>query len=116
MPVVQAKEGKHKRLDPLLPNPMPKADFLKLYHKCGETLHRGSVRKLISQKGPVVIHYPDITAIAQKFVDMLSVHQVSMLGGKMHFICILYNPDPKVDVQVAIAEASGPSPGWTESS
>lgn len=108
VPVVQSKEGIHFRIDPRVPNPMPKTEFLKLYRKCGGTLHRGSVKKLLSEKSPVQIHYPDITAVAQKLQDLLSVHTVSMLGGKMHFICVLFNANDNMNVQVAIAEASEP--------
>jgi hypothetical protein len=110
-PVVQGRDGDHHHtINPRVQNPMPKEEFIKLYHKCGETLHRGSVQKLLSQKTPVQIHYPDITAVAQKLVDLLSVHTVRMLGGKMFFLCVLYNVADNMNVQVAIAETMPDGP------
>lgn len=104
IPVVQGRDKVGHTLSPREPNPLPKKEFLDLYRKCGEVLHRGSARKLLSQKEPIRIHYPELTAVAQKFVDLLSVHQVRMLGGKMFFVCILSNAEDNMNVQVAIAE------------
>lgn len=72
VPVVQgigaplSSGAKHHTIEPRVPHPLPKAEFLKLYHKCGETLHRGSIKKLLSQKTPIQVHYPDITAVGAK--------------------------------------------------
>ena len=85
-------------------SPLPKAELIKLYGKCGSVLHRGSLKNLLSPKAPIQIHYPDITAMAQKFVDLLSSHLVIMQGGEMIFICTLHNVDDSGKVQVAIAE------------
>jgi hypothetical protein len=110
VPNVRGVPGsRHHTIEPKLPNPLPKTEFLKLYRKCGETLHRGSIKKLLSQKAPIQIHYPDITAMAQKLQDLLNVHTVVMLGGEMFFVCVLFNKDDNMNVQVAIAE-SGPGP------
>ena len=89
-------------------SPLPKTELIKLYGKCGGVLHRGSLKTLLSQKAPIQIHYPDITAIAQKFVDLLSSHLVEMQGGKMVFFCTLRNVDDNGKVQVAIAEKTAP--------
>jgi hypothetical protein len=86
-------------------SPLPKGALIKLYGKCGDALHRGSLKKLLSQKTPVQIHYPDITAIAQKFNNLLSSHIVLMQGGKMMFLCTLRNANDNGKTQVAIAES-----------
>ena len=101
VPVTEKRFDTHIQIDARVQHPMPKTEFLKLYRKCGETLHRGSVKKLLSEKSPVQIYYPDITAIAQKLQDLLTLHQVSMFGGKMHFICVLFNASDNMNVQVA---------------
>jgi hypothetical protein len=108
IPVIQGKNEMGHTVDPKTPNPLVKAEFLRLYRKCGGALHRGSVRKFVSEKTPVQIHYPEITALAQKLQDLLSVHMVSMLGGEMVFICVLFNRNDNMNVQVAIAEAMQP--------
>jgi hypothetical protein len=93
------------QLDAVVPHPLPKAEFLKLYHQCGEVLHRGSMKKILSQKQPIQIYYPDITKLAQKLVDLLIFHTVSLHGGKQMFICVLRNGlDANHRAQVAIGE------------
>jgi hypothetical protein len=96
---------------PKTPHPLPKEEFLKIYNRqCGDVLHRGNIRKLLSQKIPIQIHYPDITAVAQKFQDLLAVHRVTTRDGNLHFICVLFDHAKNMDVTVAIAEAAEPPP------
>lgn len=84
-------------------NCLSKKELIALYHECGNILHRGNVKKLLKTNMPIQIHFPDITARAQKLRDLLSVHIVTMIGGKRMFICVLYAPGDKV--QVATAES-----------
>ena len=39
-----------------IPQPLTKDELLRLYYKCGDQLHRGSTKKILSQKIPVQIH------------------------------------------------------------
>ncbi len=110
VPVIQEKTSVGFHVTPKVPNPCPKTDFLDIYRKCGGNLHRGNLKKLVSQRSPTQVNYPNITSIAQKLYDLLSVHNVSMKGGRMVFLCILHNRDDNMKVQVAIAEAFAPLP------
>ncbi len=82
-------------------------DLIELYHECGEVLHRGRLKKLLKQKSPVQVHYPDITKKAQKLADLLSIHVVRMIGGQMVFLCQLQTSDTGL-LNVVIAEARTP--------
>ena len=82
---------------------MTKDEFLRLYNDCGEILHRGNLKKLLTQRSPIQVHYPDITAKAQRLVDLLKLHVVTRLGGKDLFVCVLQTPQ-EPDVQVFTAE------------
>jgi hypothetical protein len=111
IPSVQKKEPYGYSFEPKKPHPLPKDEFLKIYNRqCGDILHRGNIRKLLSQKSPVQIHYPDITAVAQKLQDLLAIHRVTTRDGKLHFICILFDTQKNMEVTVAIAEAAVPPP------
>lgn len=108
-PVLQGRIGSgHHSLEAIKPHPFPKSEFLKIYGRCGDVLHRGNVKKLISQKSPIEVHYPDITALAQKVVNLLQVHIVVMLGGSTVFLCVLRNGNDNDRVQVVIAEHRSP--------
>jgi hypothetical protein len=98
-------DGAELRVDWIEPNPLPKGDLLKIYGQCGDILHKGKIKKIISPTDPIVIHYPDITKIARKFVDALTNHVVFMLGGQTMFLAILQNVNDNLRVQVAIAES-----------
>ena len=94
--------GTH-HLQAILPSPLPKGQFIKLYNQCGEALHRGSIRKLLKGQFPTQVSYPDITSKAQMLVDLLSNHAIVVQGGEQMFLAMLLNTvDGKV--QVAIAE------------
>ena len=82
-------------------------DLIKLYHECGDVLHRGRLKKLLKQKEPIRVNYPEITKKAQRLVDLLSIHALTMLGGQMVFLCQLVTRDTGV-LQVVIAEAQTP--------
>lgn len=62
-PVMQTKttDGFHLQRKS---SPLPKSEFLKLYHKCGELLHRGSLQKLLKAQFPHQVNFPEITAPA----------------------------------------------------
>ena len=87
-----------------LPSPLPKDEFLKLYRKCDDALHRGSVSKLLKGQFPTRVDYPEITAKVQKLVDLLSVHAIVTAGGELVFLAILKNANDNSRPQVAIAE------------
>lgn len=64
---------------------MTKKELLDLYTECGRYLHRGTHRKILKQRMPVQINFPQITSRAQKIVDLLESHTIVMLGGEMAF-------------------------------
>ena len=103
----QIKEG--FRFD-LVPGRLTKEGLIELYHECGNHLHRGNVKKLLKAKMPVQVHFPEITARAQKLHDLLAQHVVSTIGNEKHFICVLRNANNNMQAQVTIAEKTKEPP------
>jgi hypothetical protein len=103
LPVKQTKtpNGFHLQAQP---SPLPKDEFLRLYYKCGEMLHRGNLRKLLKGQFPKQINFPEITGTVQKLADLLAHHILIMQSGEQMFIAMLRNIDDSIKVQVAIAE------------
>lgn len=84
---------------------MTKADLLLLYQKCGNILHRGSVKRLVTKKKMLLqINPPEIIRLGQRIINLLQSHRVLLLGGKTVFLCTLNQKDTG-NVQVVIAEA-----------
>jgi hypothetical protein len=102
--VIKTKVATGYHIEPKNPQPLTKQDMLKLYYKCGDVLHKGSTKKILAAKQPVVVHYPEITSIAQKFRDLISDHAIFMLGGQQSFLCNIFPEGTSETVTVAIAE------------
>ena len=84
---------------------LSKPELLTLYGRCGDLLHRGTVKKLVSAKMPVRVNFPEIVNWTNKIVVLLDGHHIASMDGKLHFLCILRNANDKDRVQVTIAEA-----------
>ena len=92
-------------IEPKTAQPLPKDDLLKLYAKCGDILHKGAAKKIISKKQPIQIHYPDMTAIAQRFRDHISDHMIIAPGANFVFLCEIFPQGAnKETINVALAE------------
>jgi hypothetical protein len=87
-------------------NFLTKVELIDLYGKCGDHLHRGSLKKLLSSKTPTQVNFHEMVAIAQKFENLLSVHTIARLGGNP-LVCILRTIETDGRVQVSIL---GPGP------
>jgi hypothetical protein len=101
---------KHKHLTPIETGFLTKADLIALYGKSGDFLHRGNLKKLLKAKMPIEHHYPDIWDWLQKIGKLLSNHQMGLLDGRTHFLCVLSAARLGGACQVAIAEAAEPPP------
>jgi hypothetical protein len=108
--VLQSKDAQgHLVLSPR-PGTLTKQDLLGLHGECNKFLHKGSLKSLLKGRFPVQIHFPDITAKAQKLNDLLELHSVFMSDHKEVYICILRSqPDHNVMVTIA-AKTNGPPP------
>lgn len=84
---LQRKKDGISNFEPIDPQPLPKKELLKLYRSCGERLHRGNIRKLLSKKHPVQRNHPEITRIAQRFRDLMSSHYTMLYGYNQVIVC-----------------------------
>jgi len=117
-----------KRLEQLLPNfyPSPrklditpervhlgdydrefltKSDLITLYGKCGDELHKGSLRRLLTPKQQPIKDFRDIQELGQKILNLLSVHLISRREGTFHLLTLLEAPQIGGNVLVSIGES-----------
>lgn len=106
--IVPTQTANSIHLQAVHPSPLPKDQFLRLYGRCGDMLHRGNVKKLLKGQFPKQINYPELVKKAQPLIDLLSKHALVMHSGEQMFLAILSNKDSRV--QVAIVETPRGSP------
>jgi hypothetical protein len=84
---------------------LTKSELLTLYGKCGDALHRGSLRHLLDPKNQPPADFRDIQEWGQKVLNLLSVHLISRVGGKFHFLVALEAAQAGGKVLVSVAES-----------
>lgn len=81
---------------------MTKAALVQLYEKCGSLLHRGSLKELLTGKGPFQKAFPEPASHAQQILGLLAEHHIRMIGGQT-LLCTLESSANPGNVSVAWA-------------
>jgi len=87
---------------------LTKQEIASVWARCGDVLHRGSLKKLLKAKSPVQHNFTDLQEWGQKILNLLSNHRIVTVDRRLAFICLLQNGDG--DVQVALGEAATDTP------
>jgi hypothetical protein len=95
----------HVHLDDYDHEFLTKDELLTLYGKCGDALHRGSLRQLLDPKNQPPADFRDIQDWGQKILNLLSVHLISRVGGNFHFLVALEAQQVGGNVLVSLAES-----------
>jgi hypothetical protein len=71
------------------PNAMTHAEFKSLYSKCGEVLHRGTIRSIEAEQPPDKGDYDQLIRWSHKIVDLLNQHFISRADGRgLYFVSL----------------------------
>jgi hypothetical protein len=98
----------HVHLDDYDREFLTKGELLTLYGKCGDVLHRGSLRQLLEPRNQPPGDFRDIQDWGQKILNLLSVHLISRVGGNFHFLVVLKAQQVGGNVLVSLAESPKP--------
>jgi hypothetical protein len=95
------------RLDDISASYLKKEELILLYGKCGDVLHKGSLRRLLNSRNafPDKESYQDIIEWGQKLLNLLSQHRISRIGRRFHILAALQVDDVGGSVQIAVAES-----------
>lgn len=77
--------------------------LIKMHGKCGNYVHRGSLKTLLKINAPIESNYSDIRGALNAISDLLSVHLVSINEQNKVLICIMSTSDNDGKVNVAVA-------------
>ena len=87
---------------------LTKEDIIKLYHQCGDNLHRGSLKRLLEPQVPVPAKYGDIVEWTNKIIKLLDRHYITLSDNLTTFVCLLGAPYPTGAVQMVLGRAPEP--------
>jgi hypothetical protein len=90
-------------LEPIVSGFLTKSELISLYGRCGDVLHKGTLDRIISPP-PFLMDYQHIVDYGQKLLNLMSVHRISRIGGKFHYIVALRHTDAGGNVTGWIAE------------
>jgi hypothetical protein len=104
---ISGKLRQNVHLEPF-PGPfLTKNELIALYRRCGDILHKGNLRKLLSQQDeaePPADLYSDIKVDGQKMLALLSNHTIMRIGRQFYFLVHLSVTSLGGIVQVNIGE------------
>jgi hypothetical protein len=107
-PVTISRVGEGMHADPRIADALTKEQIPILYGRCGNNLHRGNVKKLLSAKTPLQTNFPEIGNWCNKIIALLDNHHIASVDNRFHFFCIMGQHGQPVSV--AIAESPPQSP------
>lgn len=84
---------------------LTKEELLTLYGRCGDVLHRGSLKRILDPENQNPADFEDIRHWGQKILNLLSIHIISRIGGDFHLVCALSAPQVGGNVLISIAES-----------
>ncbi|SHN71621.1 hypothetical protein SAMN05444170_2069 [Bradyrhizobium erythrophlei] len=87
---------------------LTKDEFLRLYGRTGNYLHRGKLRRLQSRPPYSAVNLTQATECAKKTLGLLDQHRIRSPDNLRHWYCALKGPDGKVMVFETLAPSSPP--------
>lgn len=71
------------------PNALTLPEFKTLYNKCGQVMHRGTIRSIETEKPRDRMDYDELISWSHKIVELLNQHFVSRSDGKgIYFVSL----------------------------
>jgi len=87
---------------PRLEGFLTKAELPVLVGKCGDVLHRGSIKKLLSGNMPIETKFTDVAKWADKIIALLNIHYFRVFDGDEVYLCTMKSAeDERVHVIIA---------------
>lgn len=86
-----------------LPTRFSPDHFVRIYQKCGQNLHSGSLKR-VSAQNPISLNPQQVSGWAADFVDLLSNHMIVLAGHNKILTASMNNPDLGGKVKCFFAE------------
>jgi hypothetical protein len=87
---------------------LTKADLLALNGRCGDTLHRGTLKKLLSSGKPPQLSLSEVVTAVNKLLALLSIHTTLLVDGNTILVCMMKSIQNNGNVKVAFGKRGQP--------
>lgn len=75
-----------------------KSEVAHIWSQCGDILHRGSLKRLLSFNSPKQENFPDLNDWGQKIANLLSTHRIITKDRNVAYVCMLNAVNDEVNV------------------
>jgi hypothetical protein len=86
-----------------------KSDVANVWARCGDVLHRGSLKKLLKPTNPIQNTFLDLQDWGQRIANLLNNHRIITLDRTQVIVCQLSDGSDKVNVALGEALSFSPS-------
>ena len=107
-PLTQHTSGTKHDLKGVTTGFLSKPDLLTLYALCGDILHRGTLKKLLSKVTTIPHDHKDIIEWGQKIQNLLAYHGFLLFNKDTIMLCMLRSADDNNRVQIGFGERITP--------
>jgi hypothetical protein len=98
----------HMHFDRVESGFLTRQELKELYRKCGDALHRGTLKKLKLWNDKTDPNYQDIIGWTRRIINLLEQHHIASFDNLSHFICVLSSADHENRAIVSIAQSPLP--------
>lgn len=84
---------------------LKKSELRNVWARCGEILHRGTLKSLVKAQNPVQINFGELNDWGQKILNLLGNHRIVRQDQQLAFIAFLQSDAIGGEVQVILGEA-----------
>jgi hypothetical protein len=77
-------------VEEILSGYLTRSDLSKLYAECGNALHRGTLKTVLSRANRAVPDFHRVQHWLQKIVTLLNHHQISLIDAKHEYWVIIH--------------------------
>lgn len=72
---------------------MTKGELVAHYGRCGDRLHRGNPKSILSNKPYKQNELTELAGIVQKLINLVACHRIQLVGEEAQLLCVMFPGD-----------------------
>jgi hypothetical protein len=96
----------HWHFDFVTHNYLNREQFVQLYGRTGDSLHRGNLKNIVSGKDARTSNLEEVKAEGEALRGLLWIHEMPLVSGD-RFVCLMENAEGEVQALVGLRDGGG---------